>query len=230
MLGFHGATVYDLTIRAFTSPQTRGQTMTTEKKGVAVLSLYTPNYADVGEFTEKSKREYAKRHGYTPLLERESVDLSRAPTWGKIMMLSAALMDHDIAFWIDADAMILDLSISVHDLLAQDDQESGPSDLYISKDHNGINCGVFLMRSTDTAARFLEDVWERTEFKNHYWHEQAAMMALLAEKYPIKVTYLPKRAINSYPSDYGPGDFIIHAAGQRDRLAVLRKYADTMKQ
>jgi len=195
------------------------------RPSVAVLTLYTPEIRELGEFTRPSKDAYCRRHGYRFVCETRSLDPSRPPAWSKVKLLLRELPRHDLCLWIDADAMILNPDAPFEEILAEHHADAD-ADLVIASDHVGINAGVFAMRRTAAAVAFLEAVYARAEFTHHPWWEQAAMMALLREGWPLRVAHLPKRAVNAYQNDYRGGDFILHTPGTADRLAVLRRFAD----
>ena len=49
----------------------------------------------------------------------------------------------------------------------------------IQRDHQAINAGVFIVRNTPWAHRFLQQVYESKQYIDHYWWEQAAIINLL---------------------------------------------------
>lgn len=117
--------------------------------------------------------------------------------------------------------MITNLSSDVASLCTDD------ADLVIAEDHNGINCGSFLLRNSQRAVEFLKMVSDRREFDHHPWWEQAAMGAIIREHAcEIRVRTLPLRTFNAPESLWKPGDLVFHAPGAQNRLSLIRSYLD----
>lgn len=188
-----------------------------------VATLHTPNIRDIGEFTAANKAAYCHRHGYRFVVETDRLGpaFARPASWSKILLVRRELEAADWVLWTDADAMIVNPAVRLESLADPD------ADFVIAKDRNGINAGVFLLRSCPAAFKFLDRVWSETSFIDHYWWEQAAIMYVLdTGAHGLRVKHPPKGAMNAYPEDYRPGDFIIHTPGREGRLDILRLYAD----
>ena len=50
---------------------------------------------------------------------------------------------------------------------------------------NRINCGVMIFKVSNFCLEFLEKVWSKKEYINHFWYEQAAIMDLVGLKADI---------------------------------------------
>lgn len=50
-----------------------------------------------------------------------------------------------------------------------------------------------------------------------------AVIADAGDYFASRISYAPKRVFNAYPSDYRPGDFVVHFAGTHN-AAQLRAY------
>jgi hypothetical protein len=128
----------------------------------------------------------------------------------------------DWLWWLDADAAITTPKIDVRQYCDE------MSDMVITEDGNGINCGSFLLRNSDGARRLLDATWNRTALIHHQWWEQGAMHAILREKPGIAVVkVIPQRTINSYHENWQAGDLVVHLAGKShgERAELMRKYA-----
>ena len=77
---------------------------------------------------------------------------------------------------MDADAIFVDTSLDIADAV-EDDRFLGLVEHVWRTD--AINCGVLVLRSCPEALAFLDRVWSMTEFVDHPWWEQAAIMQLL---------------------------------------------------
>jgi hypothetical protein len=125
----------------------------------------------------RSFRPYARRHGYSLDLRTEVVDPSRPPAWSKVALIRELLERHEVVVWLDADTIVVRGDRDIADDL--------PGDRFLGLVEHTVagranpNTGVMAIRAGDEAQRFFGDVWDATEFLNHRWWEQAAVMQLL---------------------------------------------------
>ena len=121
--------------------------------------------------------DFAARHGYDLVLEDGPRAPERPASWSKIPLLRDLLDRYEIAVWIDADAIFVD---TTRDIASEVEDERF---LYLVQHRYGgqdaANCGVLMLRSSDEARAFLDDVWGREEFVDHPWWEQAAILTML---------------------------------------------------
>lgn len=138
----------------------------------------------------RSFRPYAARHGYDLHLYTESAEPSRPPHWSKIRILRELIERYELVVWLDADAVIVDQRRDIASVLEPERFLYLVEHVY--NDERVPNSGVMLLRSGETAARFLDDVWSLDGYIDHEWAEQAAIMDLLGydlrRKLPDKVT------------------------------------------
>lgn len=130
------------------------------------------------EIVRPTFEAYATRHGYDFVFETGSLDPTRPAPWSKIVLIQRLLRSYDLVLWIDADAVIVDGSIDIADALPK----RATFGLVAHETPEGPeipNSGVVLIRSSRKARRFLDRVWGRTEFMNHKWWENAAILELL---------------------------------------------------
>jgi hypothetical protein len=120
-------------------------------------------------------RDYARRHGYDVIVG-DGASQGRPTAWGKVPLLREALNSYDFAFWIDADALILDPDQDVEALIPRAAfqayaQVTAPPDVGLTP------CtGVWALRGEDRTTRFLDLVWAQEDLIAHPWWEQAAVM------------------------------------------------------
>jgi hypothetical protein len=194
---------------------------------VTVLTAYDAKYAAVGEISRANKDADCRRHGYRFVCRTEGFDESRPPPWSKIHFIQDELRMSEWVFWSDADALVMNAAIPVTRFI----QDS--VDIVCSGDPNhGINTGHILVRNTDWSAAFWERVYARTEFLNHPFWENAAVIQMYAEDADVRrhVAVVPNKLFNSFPYErggYTSGDFIVHFAGMRrpDLDAAMQSYA-----
>ena len=105
----------------------------------------------------------------------------RPASWAKVRLVIDLMRLYEWIWLIDADALIVDLD---QDLFDGIDTSAGP--LWMARhpqgrdaDHVVENAGVMLVRATEPARQFLNDVWAATEFIDHNWWENAAILHLI---------------------------------------------------
>jgi len=207
------------------------------KIAIATIAVGLPFRGACSEGTQ-TKRAYCKKWGYDFVYETRARDETRPVSWSKIKLIQAILAQYDWVFWIDADTLIMDDSISANSLIDQD------SSFLICEDAVGmINAGVFLVKNTSLMHELLADIYRREEFIHHGHWEQAALCQILTEDHPNKeaIKILPQRTMNSYswetalpinegygPGIYHDGDFLVHLTNAKRPLKLfflMKKYA-----
>lgn len=190
------------------------------------------------ELAREPLEDYAARHGYDLVVEQEPVAPERPLSWSKIPLLRRALADHDVAVWVDADAIFVDTSADLADELEPD------RFLYFVQhrfgDLDAGNCGVLMLRSSWEAEEFLDRVWSMTQFLDHPWWEQGAVLTLLGYEVPLDAcharirrpsawftrTKLLTNEWNSIRLDPAPRPRIKHYAGETHEARVRGMTAD----
>jgi len=88
------------------------------------------------------------------------------------------------------------------------------ADFIITRDWNGINAGVFLIKCIDWSKSFLIESYSAVQFINHPFQEQQAIYETMV-LYHNRAHYaeITKKSVNSYPNDWSNGDFVIHQPG-----------------
>jgi galactosyl transferase GMA12/MNN10 family len=190
----------------------------------AVLSLATDKMREIRELTFPNKQAYCERHGYKWISSAKSLDLSRPSSWSKILMIQQVCLSRSVdwAFWTDADSLIVRPEWKLESIA--DDN----ADFIVSKDVNGINCGVFMMRMGGMTQQFLLAVYDHVEYLNHRYWEQAAIRRELDLDFPFRVKFADKTLINAYPNDFREGhSAVIHVPNSPeiwpDRIGELKK-------
>lgn len=190
---------------------------------IAVVSLATPNIESYASLSRLQREVYCKKHGYHYYDYWDSLDLSKHPSWSRIYALREVLnstsFKYDYVCWMDADTIITSLDFKLETVI-ETYSKSGDC-IFISKDFNGYNDGVHILKNTSTARNFLEDTEELyPDFKKHIWWSQGAYMLLLRLSfYKNKVCQVPCNVWNSYLDVYEykntinvwtPDSFILH--------------------
>lgn len=151
------------------------------QRRAAVCTLATGTHRRLLEITAPTLRAYARRHGYTTVLSSEdALSEGRPPSWAKLNLVRSLLDEFDYVFWIDADAIIVDVGRDVIDEVDDD------ADIWFARhpqnrdlDASVLNAGVFLARSSQFTLDLIDAVWNSEEFVDHNWWENAALLDVL---------------------------------------------------
>jgi hypothetical protein len=180
-----------------------------------------------------SQVSHAKKFGYTRLTDELPFDAAkRELQWAKIPLIQKHLKDWDWIVWLDGDVLITNQERTIEDLI---ELILPDKFLFIGRDFQGLNSGVFIIKNCPQAHEFLTNVWAFEGFDRRLFHEQTAMDYYIATpKYRDGVQVVPHKFINIINAyDYRldtvvhwlPGDFCIHFAGirgePRDQLQKL---------
>jgi Nucleotide-diphospho-sugar transferase len=96
---------------------------------------------------------------------------------------------YDEVLWADADAIFLDISKDIGDLVRPGKDLCLAEHVYDQdKSWRSANTGVFLVRSTRWARKFLDRVWASEQYVDHPWWENAAVLDLLGYELPPDLT------------------------------------------
>jgi hypothetical protein len=187
--------------------------------------------------SECTFRAYAQIHGYEFVLGDGSMPLPRHAAWAKIPLIRELLDAHELVFWIDADAMILDSSEDVAALLRPDAFQG-----LVSHEPNGPNTGVWMIRRCDEAIRFLDTVWTaRLDTDVLGWWDNSAVLDVLGWDVsswpPAKLhetewdrgtQWLPERwnRATTWTRDWRSAA-IHHVAGERRLIRLSQMEADS---
>jgi hypothetical protein len=159
---------------------------------IALLTMFDGNYRKIADRTLPSMRRYAEIFGLEFMVMRPEVK-NRPATWSKIKCIRKVLQaGFEFCLFVDADALFVrfDEDIRVH--------ITPSKDLYLcwhSPDNSEsfkpifghFNAGVMLWRNCAWSLGFLDEIWRQTDFTNHFWHEQAAMLSLLGYRSRLKL-------------------------------------------
>ena len=142
-----------------------------------MTTYFDKNFEKLGSITLKSMKRYAKKNGFDIKLFNELVS-DRPPAWNKILIMQKILDSgkYDFVFWIDSDAVIVGKEDICNEIV-------DGKDFYLVKHfvkgRDAPNTGVVLLRNSKWSKDFLKTVWEKTDYINHRWWENAAINDLL---------------------------------------------------
>lgn len=114
---------------------------------------------DIRERTIRNKGAFAQHWNYS-LFAPSVAEVRRlaggfAGAWAKLDVARQALMHNEYALVVDGDAVIMRKDIDLG--LAIDEMELRGASLMISKDFNGLNSGVFLLKNSSWSLKFLHE-------------------------------------------------------------------------
>ncbi|GJJ75859.1 hypothetical protein EMPS_08217 [Entomortierella parvispora] len=179
----------------------------------------------------KNKREYAARHGYDFVARAaefaQEEFRGRREVWGKIGAIQKVLPHYEWVFWMDMDAVVVDMDKELKSLVQKAEMQraalGGPLakeeiSLIVAKPTKDImlNAGVMLIKNTDWSRKFFAEVQKRRYYyRLHPWYEQAAIWETMREPAWASGVHLfngDEHTMNTFPDFYENGDFIVHFA------------------
>jgi hypothetical protein len=206
---------------------------------ITILSAYDQNYKSLMDISKTTIINYAKKYNYNFNFIEIPNNYERPSPWYKIELLKKYFQkdpdnESEYILWIDCDAIILNTNFDLLSCVKTN------KFLYISKDVNAINSGVMLIKKNKYMYDFLTEVWNKTEFIDHIWWENAAIIYLIETNFNninAHIEYLPQKYFNSYDYKYYGYDhnhqghvceesFIFHTPGlpKTIRLELMKYY------
>lgn len=153
-----------------------------------ICSMATGRHRELLAQSAPTIAAYAARHGWSVVLTSEDLEPSRPASWSKVKLIQELMPQYDYVFWVDADAIIVDLD---RDLLAEvgDDADAwfARHPQAYDADAAVLNAGVFLVRSSTFAEELLQAMWSAEQFIDHNWWENAALLDVLG--YSLEAPY-----------------------------------------
>jgi hypothetical protein len=154
-----------------------------------LCSLGVGPYEELLAISSVTFEAYAELHGYDMRLATDLLDPERPPAWSKIALARELLERYDEVLWVDADAIFLDVSRDIAELVRPGKDLYLVEHLWAENDAwRGVNTGVFLVRSTRWSRRFMDRVWAAEQYIDHPWWENAAVLDLLGYELPPDLT------------------------------------------
>ncbi len=176
--------------------------------------------------------------GYELLVANDMIDPSRPAAWSKIIAVRAAFdRGAELVACLDADTLIMNPLVRLEELFDWRFEQ------LLGADHNGPNSGVWLIRRSEWSVAFLEALWhEGTRYVSmaplrsifryeqrafHYLFQSAAWRRRIGDRYEgangvrVRTKLVHQCVLNSLPSFYTPGDFVLHLAGIKGAVKCL---------
>lgn len=199
---------------------------------------------------------FAERHGYrmqvTYVTEDDAVRWSttaKSVRWQKLRFIRSALEQSDVVVWFDADVLVCRTDADILDSLGANDYQGFVLHSISLEERTNPNTGVWVIRNTGKAFRFLDKVSE-IGMPEGRWADQGAVLRafgwILGDEHyhgarmpdaPTEflegTAWLPAGWNQPYAERYaGPArvanPFAIHFMGMSvpDRMKYMREVAD----
>ncbi|KAG0044633.1 hypothetical protein BGZ83_010148 [Gryganskiella cystojenkinii] len=179
----------------------------------------------------ENKRLYASLHGYDFVARgaefAQEEQRQRRIVWGKIGGIQKVLPHYEWLFWMDMDAVVVDLNKDLREIIQKAQNQRSvlggllaeeEISLIVAKPTKDImlNAGVMLIKNTDWSKRFFNEVQKRKYYNNYSpSYEQAAIWEVMREpewSSGVEMFDKDEHTMNTFPDFYEPGDFIVHLA------------------
>lgn len=200
------------------------------KGNITILSVAIGLPQDYLELLRSNRLAYAGTHNYRYCEVQTVLDFNRHPHWTKVKATALLLSFADTVMHIDADALIVNHSVTIESIMESATQNlSGKHVIYSSdfkqKQDGGVDAksyissAVYIMRSTAWSKALLEaehKYYRESSLFNEYEEIDALNLYRMkhSEEYARHVGIVPFRYMNSPCSEnfnyYQPGDFIAH--------------------
>jgi hypothetical protein len=171
----------------------------------------------IDEISLNNRNTYVARNpGYEIIFLTENPVPERHPVWSAIALPLALLEtgEYDYVMWMDCDAMFIDLTRTVEDLLALYPEDT--ADFYTTEDGRGLSGGNWIAKNSDFAKNLLRtsldtpafDLWDLKDQFSLLWQLLRPSVSLTPEEfaktpgglgYPDNVRLIPQKYINAYP-------------------------------
>jgi hypothetical protein len=175
--------------------------------------------------------------GYTLLVANDAIDPSRPAAWSKIPAVASAFRaGFQLVLCADADALIMNPALRVEELFDWRYHQ------LLAADHNGLNSGVWIIRDSAWSRWFLDELWAQRQLVQmpllrslfhyeqrafHHLFQSAAWRRRVGERYEgangvrAATRLVHQCVLNSLPSWYLSGDFVLHLAGMKGAVKCL---------
>ncbi|GLI71280.1 hypothetical protein VaNZ11_016408 [Volvox africanus] len=236
----------------------RGSDSAAARRQQAVINVRSAEFSGLLDVTGPNKRLFAEAHGYTYVDASDHLDNSRPASWSKIPAVLSIMDQYDWIFWLDADTLITNLTIPVEavlptrgsapDLLLTEDSTGVNAGVWLIRGSGCRWCRSFLMRWWDMKSFIRRGAKDTKSGDNDALKHMLATMDSSERSSHIGVA--PQCAFNSYlwrgslrnllryamhprrmlTGLWRPGDFVMHAAGIQNKMAVLQRFSEAQNQ
>lgn len=198
---------------------------------ICIQILYTNNWLEIAKIILPIAIQYTNKHGYA--IDVKCVD-HPFDGYEKLRQIKDKFVNnkYDIVMSMDADTIITNYTRKIEDLIDTDNDAS------FCYDHNGLNCGIFILRNTTKTKQIIDSALLQQGFEGMYCEQDALNKVKKYFNYKV----VPQYKMNSYLYELYPevgkqtheqgqwkeGDFILHlpALSIEKRIEILTEYKD----
>lgn len=151
----------------------------------AIVTFGVGTHVELLEIARPSFKAFAARHEYD-YHEAQQIGHQRPPPWYKVQCLLELLKTYDMAIFFGCDLVVVD---------GREDIPRGNWDWYQEMVAHNTKCGLVpnddMWVCHQNMIPWLEKVWALTQYMNHGWWEQAALLDVMGytnlqvEQFPI---------------------------------------------
>lgn len=145
---------------------------------ILYISASNGNHSHLSDITFPTVERFCVKNGYSFRRYHIPKEYDRPASWFKILtfidLLGRSHENKEFEYfgWIDSDAAIINNDFNLENIL------ENKFDFFISKDFNNFNCGSFIIKNCYENLILLKEIYQKTEYLNHIWWEQAAFIEL----------------------------------------------------
>lgn len=201
---------------------------------ITIVTAASKAYWPLQSLTLPNKLEYCLRHQIQLVARVHDDNVITTAKPERLQFIFDALeksKDGDWVWFMGSDTLIMNMAISVHEMLA----EYNDANLVIAKDVNGINNDSFFVRSTYAGMQFVSRAIDACP--NRSDDQEAMRFEMMDMSYGLKVKCVSQKLFNAYKYDeyqYGPqpdgtwepGDLVLHLPGlpMERRMTLVRDF------
>ena len=205
---------------------------------IGIVQIYNDQIKKYSIYSQMINSFYAKKHGYTYISwDYDLVPKEYSCYYNKIKAVYEALKSNfnfDWILYLDTDAIITNDKVKIEDIIYK---HGNYKNFIFTKDANGFNNGVFLIKNTPLAEQFLQACYEDSAFFHTPMPEQNAMYHYACqEEYKTAVGWETMYFLNAYIAKYAnmeydeplwdSNSFVLHLQKIPDeqRISVFKEF------
>jgi glycosyltransferase involved in cell wall biosynthesis len=180
---------------------------------IAIAQLFDENFFGRMKHCLSSVAHYCSDNNYEHIPMCGTLTDDCHINYQKTLLLLNEIDKYDYIVWMDADIFIANPKIKLEDII-----NKYPRDIYYCKDPNWeLNSGVLIFKNSAKSKDILQKWWDKRlittqgSFRDDLKADQGRLIDTLKENGSLD--QLPYWLMNSHPSLYKPGDFIVHFMG-----------------
>lgn len=202
------------------SDRQRAAVLAEDRPKLVVTTYVTENLIGYAAFSIGCIAAWTEKHGYAlRVLTKETSNYEPFDArWNKVEIVRVAALEWaanaEYILWVDADLIVLDLDLTVEDLVAP----SPHAEMWLSAENKGsstfVNTGSFLIRNSPASVEFLAEWWN-IDSRNFLSDQESFDKAFIHHRDIISV--LPPNFMNTDPpamTNLGPKDRVLHLMGE----------------